>query len=474
MSQNGRGDGGEGGYLPPQNLDAEVSVLGALMTAHNLMASVSEILRPSHFYRPSHVSIYEAIEELYSRGEPFDWITVSEELNNRGKLEEVGGQAYVHSLVSAVPAVSNARYYAEIVRETYLLRSLIQVGRDIADMGFRREQGPLELIDRAEQMVFDIAQNRASGEMVPIGDVISDNFTELEKIMTEGRRTTGVETGFQRLDNLITGLQPANLVVLAARPSMGKTALALNIARNVAVSQGKGVAIFSLEMSKMELVQRMMCSEARIDSQRLRHGQLEAAEWGKLTAACTPLYTAPLFIDDTAAVNLMEIRAKSRRLKAREKNLGLVIVDYLQLMIGDTNAENRQQEIARISRGLKILARDLDVPVMALSQLSRQVEQRTNRRPLLSDLRESGAIEQDADVVLFIYRDEEYNKDSPDKGVAEIIVGKQRNGPTGFCSLAFVKSYTRFLDMHGDGRGAGAGAAADRGAPPDDGAWSRN
>ena len=376
----------------------------------------------------------------------------------------------MHSLVSAVPAASNARYYAEIVRENYLLRSLIAVGSEIADMGYRREQGPLDLIDRAEQMVFDIAQNRASGDMVHVKDLISESFAELEKIMTEGRRTNGVESGFRRLDDLITGLQSANLIVLAGRPSMGKTALALNIARNVAVDQNKGVALFSLEMSKSELVQRLMCSEARIDSQRLRHGQLQASEWGKLTAACTPLFTAPIFIDDTAAVNLMEIRAKARRLKAREKNLGLVVIDYLQLMVGDMGVENRQQEISRISRGLKILARDLEVPVLALSQLSRQVESRINRRPMLSDLRESGAIEQDADVVLFIYRDEVYNKDSPDKGVAEIIVGKQRNGPTGFCKLAFVKSYTRFLDMHAEDRPGGGDG---RGAPSQDEEWGR-
>jgi len=472
MAQQRVDNGGarEGGYLPPQNLDAEVSVLGALMMAPNLIAGVSEILRPIHFYRPSHQAIYEAIEGLYGRGEPVDTVTVSEELSNRGGLEEVGGRVFVHSLVSAVPAASNARYYAEIVRENYLLRSLIAVGSEIADMGYRREQGPLDLIDRAEQMVFDIAQNRASGDMVHVKELISESFAELEKIMTEGRRTSGVESGFRRLDDLITGLQPANLIVLAGRPSMGKTAFALDIARNVAVDQNKGVALFSLEMSKSELVQRMMCSEARIDSQKLRHGQLQASEWGRLTAACTPLFTAPIFIDDTAAVNLMEIRAKARRLKAREKNLGLVVIDYLQLMVGDAGVENRQQEISRISRGLKILARDLEVPVLALSQLSRQVESRVNKRPMLSDLRESGAIEQDADVVLFIYRDEEYNKDSPDKGVAEIIVGKQRNGPTGFCKLAFVKSYTRFLDMRAEDRPGGGDG---RGAPAPDEEWSR-
>ena len=440
-------------YVPPQNLDAEVSVLGALMVAPNLIPGVTEVLRPTHFYRRSHQYIYEAIEDLYARGEPVDPITVSETLSNQARLEEVGGRAFVHSLVSAVPAATNARYYAEIVRENYMLRSLIEVGQGIAELGYRREGEPIDLIDRAEQMVFDISQSRVASEFYRLSDLISESFAELEKIMSEGRRSTGVETGFRRLDERITGFQPANLVILAARPSMGKTALALNIARNVAVEQGKGVALFSLEMSRMELVQRMMCSEARVDSHRLRHGLLQPAEWGKLTAACAPLFNAPIHIDDTASVNLMEIRAKSRRLKAKEKGLGLIIIDYLQLMMGDAGTENRQQEISRISRGLKILARDLDVPVLALSQLSRQVEQRAgNRRPVLSDLRESGAIEQDADLVLFIYRDEVYNKESADKGIAEIIIGKQRNGPIGEAKLAFIERYTRFSDMQADER----------------------
>ncbi|MHB9149239.1 MAG: replicative DNA helicase [Thermoleophilia bacterium] len=453
MSDNGPGTGNRTDYVPPQNLDAEVSVLGALMVAPNLIPGVTEVLRPAHFYRRSHQYIYEVIEDLYARGEPVDPITVSEALSNQGRLEEVGGRAFVHSLVSAVPAATNARYYAEIVRENYMLRSLIEVGQGIAELGYRREGEPVDLIDRAEQMVFDISQSRVASEFYRLSDLISESFAELEKIMSEGRRTTGVETGFRRLDEKITGLQPANLVILAARPSMGKTALALNIARNVAVEQGKGVALFSLEMSRMELVQRMMCSEARVDSHRLRHGLLQPAEWGKLTAACTPLFNAPIHIDDTASVNLMEIRAKSRRLKAKEKGLGLIIIDYLQLMMGDAGTENRQQEISRISRGLKILARDLDVPVLALSQLSRQVEQRAgNRRPVLSDLRESGAIEQDADLVLFIYRDEVYNKESADKGIAEIIIGKQRNGPIGEAKLAFIERYTRFADMQADER----------------------
>lgn len=269
--------------------------------------------------------------------------------------------------------------------------------------------------------------------------------------MSEGHRASGLQTGFRDLDEILTGFQPSNLIILAARPSMGKTAFALNLARNVAVDQGKGVAVFSLEMSKEDLVQRMLCSEARVDSHRLRQGQLQTAEWSKLTAACAPLYTAPIYIDDTASVNMMEIRAKARRLKAKDKNLGLIVIDYLQLMMGDTSAENRQQEVSRISRSLKIMARDLSVPVLALSQLSRQVEQRAGNRPMLSDLRESGSLEQDADVVIFIYRDEVYNRKSTEIGTAEIIVGKQRNGPVNHCKLAFTQNYTRFSNLSGTG-----------------------
>jgi replicative DNA helicase len=362
-------------------------------------------------------------------------------------LDAVGGRAFVHSLVAAVPAATNARHYAEIVRENYYLRSLIKVGGEITEMGYRREHPPMDLIDRAEQMVFDISQTRVVGEFSPIAELIDESWPELERTMTEGHRPIGCETGFRDLDTIISGFQPSNLAILAARPSMGKTALALNIARNVAVDQNKGVAIFSLEMSKMEVVNRMMCSEARVDHWRVRRGMLQANEWSRLAAACTPLHTAPIFIDDSASLSLMEMRAKARRLRAREKNLSLIVVDYLQLMMGEANAENRQQEISKVSRGLKILARELEVPVLALSQLSRQVEQRAGNKPVLSDLRESGALEQDADVVLFIYRDEVYNRDSPDKGTAEIIVGKQRNGPIGECKLAFMQNYTRFGDL---------------------------
>ena len=433
--------------MVPQNLDAEISVLGASMLTPNVIPGVSEVIRPHHFYRQAHQRVFEVIEDLFSRGEPVDPITVCEELANRASLDMVGGRSFVHSLVTAVPAATNARQYAEIVRENYYLRSLIKVGGEITEMGYRREHPPMELIDRAEQMVFDISQTRVTGEFEPISELIDENFAELERVATEGHHTIGCQTGFRDLDGIISGFQPSNLVILAARPSMGKTALALNVARNVAVDQHKAVAIFSLEMSKMEIVNRMMCSEARVDNWRVKRGMLQPNEWSRLAAACTPLHTAPIFVDDSASLNLMEIRAKARRLRAKEHTLGLIILDYLQLMMGDVGAENRQQEISRISRGLKILARELEVPVLALSQLSRQVEQRAGNKPVLSDLRESGAIEQDADVVLFIYRDEVYNRDSPDKGTAEIIVGKQRNGPIGECKLAFVQNYTRFADL---------------------------
>ncbi|MBN1319329.1 MAG: replicative DNA helicase, partial [Thermoleophilia bacterium] len=379
---------GAGDRSVPQNADAEISVLGACMLTPNMIPWISEIVRPGYFYRQSHQRIFEVIEELSTRGDAVDPITVCEELANRGALEAVGGRSYVHSLVAAVPAATNAKQYAEIVRENYFLRSLIRVGGEITEMGYRREQSPSELIDKAEQMVFDISQTRVVGEFEPISDLINENYAELERAAAVGHHTSGCQSGFRDLDEKIGGFQPSNLVILAARPSMGKTAFALNIARNVAVDQGKGVAIFSLEMSKMEVVTRLMCAEARVDIWRVRRSAVSSDEWSRLASGCTALHAAPIYIDDSAALNLMEMRAKARRLKARERNLGLIVVDYLQLMMGDISAENRQQEISRISRGLKILGRELEVPVIALSQLSRQVEQRAGNRPVLSDLRE--------------------------------------------------------------------------------------
>jgi len=450
MTAGGGGNGGQGrdDYIIPQNLDAELSVLGASMLTPNVIPGVSEIIRPHHFYRQAHQHIFEVIEDLFSRGEPVDPITVCEALANRAELEAVGGRTFVHSLVAAVPAATNARYYAEIVRENYYLRSLIRVGGEITEMAYRREQPPLELIDRAEQMVFDISQTRVTGDFEPFSELIDLNYAELERAATDGHLMAGCRTGFRDLDAKIGGFQPSNLVILAARPSMGKTAFALNVARNVAVEQQKAVAVFSLEMSKLEVATRIMCSEARVDLWRVRQSVMQPRDWSDLAAGCTALHNAPIFIDDSSSLNLMEIRAKARRLRAREKDLGLIVVDYLQLMMGDLGVENRQQEVSRISRGLKILARELEVPVLALSQLSRQVEQRAGNKPVLSDLRESGSLEQDADLVLFIYRDEVYNRaGSERKGEADIIIGKQRNGPIGECSLTFAENYTRFSDL---------------------------
>ena len=320
MMANG-GDGGgriEAERMIPQNLDAEISVLCASMLTPNVIPGVSEVIRPHQFYRQAHQRIFEVIEDLFSRGEPVDPITVCEELANRASLDLIGGRSFVHSLVTAVPAATNARQYAEIVRENYYLRSLIKVGGEITEMGYRREHPPMELIDRAEQMVFDISQARVTGEFEPLSELIDENFAELERVASEGHHTIGCQTGFRDLDGIISGFQPSNLVILAARPSMGKTALALNVARNVAVDQHKAVAIFSLEMSKMEIVNRMMCSEARVDSWRVKRGTLQPNEWSRLAAACTPLHTAPIFVDDSAPLNLMEIRAKARRLRAIE------------------------------------------------------------------------------------------------------------------------------------------------------------
>lgn len=375
-------------YIVPQNLDAELSVLGASMLTPNVIPGVSEIIRPHHFYRQAHQRIFEVIEDLFSRGEPVDPITVCEALANRASLEAVGGRVYVHSLVTAVPAATNARHYAEIVRDNYYLRSLIKVGGEITEMGYRRDGPPLDLIDKAEQMVFDISQTRVTGDFEPFSELIDANYAELEKAATEGHPTVGCQTGFRDLDNKIGGFQPSNLIILAARPSMGKTAFALNVARNVAVDQQKAVAVFSLEMSKLEVATRIMCSEARVDLWRVRQSVMQPRDWSDLASGCSALHSAPIFIDDSSSLNLMEIRAKARRLRAREKTLGLIVVDYLQLMMGDSSAENRQQEISRISRGLKVLARELEVPVLALSQLSRQVEQRAGNKPVLSDLRE--------------------------------------------------------------------------------------
>ena len=434
--------------VPPQNLDAEESVLGAMMLSSGAIGAVSELVDASDFYRESHGAIYRSIIGLYGRGEPVDAITVVDELDRLGHLEGVGGQERVHELAALVPAAANAAHYARIVREMATLRGLIRAGNDIARLGFDRPGETVELVDQAEQIVFELSQQRVSGEFTHIDDLLKDSFERITLLMESGTDITGTPSGYRDLDRLTSGFQPGNLVIVAARPSMGKSALALCMAANVAVRNERPVALFTLEMSKAEVTQRLMCAEGKVESQRLRTGKLATDDWPRLTSACSKLTKAPIYVDDTGSITMMEIRSKLRRLKMREPDLSLVIVDYLQLMTSGTSVENRVQEVSQISRSLKVLARDLDVPIVALSQLSRAVEQRHDKRPILSDLRESGSIEQDADLVLFVYRDEYYNpEDTESAGIAELILAKHRNGPTGIEKLAFQKRYAKFSDL---------------------------
>src|SRR3954467_4008547 len=414
--------------VPPQNLEAEKSVLGAMMLSPGAIGAVSEILDASDFYRESHAKIYRAALALYAKGEPVDAITLTDQLEERAELDDVGGRVRLHELAALVPAAANAAHYARIVHETATLRGLPRPGGEIWRLGWERPGESGDLVDQAEQIVFDLSQQRVSGELDHIDQLLKDSFERITSLYEAGADITGTPSGYRDLDRITSGFQPGNLIILAARPSMGKSALALCMAANIAVRHNLPVGIFSLEMSKGEGTQRLMCSEAKVESQRLRSGKLAPDDWPRLTAACDKLAKADIYVDDTGSINMMEIRSKARRLKSRHPNLGLLVIDYLQLM-SSASAENRVQEVSQISRSLKILARDLEVPIIALSQLSRAVEQRTDKRPILSDLRESGSIEQDADLVAFIYRDEYYNDESDQQGLAEVIVAKHRNGP---------------------------------------------
>jgi replicative DNA helicase len=433
--------------VPPQNLDAEESVLGAMLLSPGAIGAVSEVLDASDFYRESHAKIYRAGLALYARGEPVDAITLADELDERGELEDAGGRVRIAELARLVPAAANAGHYARIVREMATLRGLIRAGGRIAELGWERPGETPDLVDKAEQIVFELAQSRVTTEFSHIETLLKESFERITQLYESGAEITGAPTGFRDLDRLTSGFQPGNLVIVAARPSMGKSALGLCAAANLAVRHQVPVALFTLEMSKAEVTQRLMCSEAKVESQRLRTGKLAADDWPRLTAACDKLAKAPLYVDDTGSITMMEIRSKARRLKAREPNVGLIVVDYLQLMTSGSTAENRVQEVSQISRSLKVLARDLDVPVLALSQLSRAVEQRHDKRPILSDLRESGSLEQDADLVAFIYRDEYYNDESDQQGLAEVILAKHRNGPTDTVKLSFLKRYAKFADL---------------------------
>lgn len=432
--------------VPPQNLDAEQSVIGAMLIDKEAVLKTIEVLRPEDFYRDAHRNIYQAIIDLSEKGEAIDLITVTEELRQSNLLEAVGGVAYVASLANQVPTAANIEHYGHIVEEKALLRNLINVTSRITNMGYEGSEDVDVLLDKAEQLIFELSQRKAHTSFIPIKRILMDTFEKIEFLYNNKGNITGVPSGFKDLDRLTSGFQPSDLVILAARPSMGKTAFCLNIAQNASVRNKIPVAVFSLEMSKEQLVQRMLCGEAMVDQQKVRTGQLAEGDWAKLTEAVGPLSQSNIFIDDTPGITVVELRAKARRLKS-ERNIGLIVIDYLQLMQGGKRIENRQQEISEISRSLKAIARELQVPVIALSQLSRAVEQRQDKRPMMSDLRESGSLEQDADMVMFIYRDEYYNPESEKKGIAEIIIAKQRNGPVGSTELGFLKEFTKFVNL---------------------------
>lgn len=432
---------------PPHNIEAEQSVIGAIFLQPESFSSASEILMPEDFYRASHQRIFAAMLQLADRGEPIDVITVTTYLNDRKQLEEAGGVTYLTQVAESVPTAANIEYYSRIVEEKALLRRLIRAATDIVTSGFEREDEVDDVLNEAEKTILEVSGRKNSEGFKDIKDVLIDVYDKIEKLHENQGDVTGVPTGYQELDRITSGFQQNDLIIIAARPSVGKTAFALNVAQNVAVKTDNNVAIFSLEMGADQLVQRMLCAEGNIDSQRLRSGQLQADDWGKLTMAMGSLSNAGIFIDDTPGIRVSEIRSKCRRLK-QEHGLGMIMIDYLQLIQGSSGSqENRQQEVSEISRSLKGLARELEVPLIALSQLSRGVESRQDKRPMMSDLRESGSIEQDADIVGFLYRDDYYDTESEKQNIIEIIISKQRNGPTGTVELAFVKEYNKFVDL---------------------------
>ncbi len=437
--------------LMPQNIDAEEAILGAILVNPNCMNKVVEHIKPDSFYKPAHRYVYEAMLELYNSEDKLDIVTVSDVLNMNQKLELVGGRAFINDLSYKTITTTNVEYYAKIVQEKAIKRSLISAGSEIVSAGY--DLNPVEeSLEQAEKLIFDIASQKASQSLSPIKDLVYDTYSELEERANNKGKLTGVPTGFYDLDTYTNGLQRSDLIILAARPAMGKTAFALNIAQNVALRANTPVALFSLEMSKKQLVQRLLASEAEVDTQRLKTGNLQAKDWEKLALASSSISEAPIYIDDTAGCTITDLRAKCRRLAMSEKNLGLIVIDYLQLIEG-TGREDRMQQISSISRGLKILAKELNVPIIALSQLSRAVESRNDKRPMLSDLRESGSIEQDADIVMFIYREDYYKnaneeeeaaEKAANKGTATIIIAKHRNGPVGDVNLLFQGSITKF------------------------------
>ena len=435
------------GKVPPHDIEAEQAILGSMLTDRDAVISAIEVLKPDDFYREDNKIIYEAILNLYNRSEPIDVITVRAELETMGKIDNVGGLEYLVELPDKVPTTANSMKYIKIVEEKSSLRKLIKTANEIIELGYDPTEDVDDIMESAEKKIFNIMQDKDQKGYSPLKDVLVESFTKLEELYNRKQHITGVPSGFIDLDYRTAGFHGSELILIAARPAMGKTAFALNIASNAALRANVPVAVFSLEMSKEQLVNRILSSESMVDSNKIRRGKLDEEDWSKLAETIGPLSEGEMYIDDTPGINIMEIRAKCRKLKI-EKNIGLVVIDYLQLIQG-TGRRNgsREQEISEISRSLKILAKEIDVPVIALSQLSRAAEQRPDHRPMLSDLRESGAIEQDADIVMFLYRDDYYNQDSEKKGIAEVILAKHRGGSTGTVDLRWIGNYTKFVNL---------------------------
>ncbi len=431
--------------IPPQNIEAEQAVLGAVLLEKDTLITIGDMLTVEDFYRTAHQKIYKAMLKISETGEPVDLITLTAELQSNKLLEEIGGVTYLTDLVNAVPTAANAEYYAKIIEEKAIIRKLIKVTTEIASTSYSGNEDVSELIGLAEKRILEISNKKINNGFVLIKDVLEKTIDQIEYLHHNSGEITGTISGFKELDKITTGFQKSDLIIIAARPSVGKTAFSLNVAQNVGCRSKLPVAIFSLEMSASQLVQRMISSEGNLDGHKLRTGSLDDSDWSKLTIAMSTLSEAPIYIDDTPGINIFDIRSKARRLKA-EQGLSLIIIDYLQLINVRGKLDNRQQEISEISRQLKSIARELEVPVIALSQLSRAVEQRQDKRPMLSDIRESGSIEQDADVVAFLYREDYYNPETENKNIVEIIIAKHRNGPTGKIELVFLKNYNKFVN----------------------------
>ncbi|AZP18967.1 replicative DNA helicase [Streptomyces aquilus] len=446
--ENGEWEGGGASFerVPPQDLDAEQSVLGGMLLSKDAIADVVEVIKGHDFYKPAHETIFQAILDVYAKGEPADPITIAAELTKRGEINKVGGASYLHTLVQTVPTAANAEYYAEIVHERAVLRRLVEAGTRITQMGYAADDDVDEIVNRAQAEIYAVTEQRTSEDYLPLGDIMEGALDEIEAIGSRTGEMTGVPTGFTDLDSLTNGLHPGQMIVIAARPAMGKSTLALDFARAASIKNNLPSVIFSLEMGRNEIAMRLLSAEARVALHHMRSGTMTDEDWTRLARRMPEVSAAPLYIDDSPNLSMMEIRAKCRRLKQRN-DIKLVIIDYLQLMQSGKRSESRQQEVSDMSRNLKLLAKELELPVIALSQLNRGPEQRTDKKPQVSDLRESGSIEQDADMVILLHREDAYEKESPRAGEADIIVGKHRNGPTATITVAFQGHYSRFVDM---------------------------